>query len=235
MGKSKIPHAKPLLMFDAKSMLSLHPHGETGMGFTIGQVGEGDSAKNYAVMADGAALPLFNDSTFYSINDLVNRFPVPEQTQAGHAAFESGYPSRSIAALGLQSLAISSHYVGGAHGQFPLLANVTLKVPTIFYRYTRSAVDHKYLSQSNELDQKTYLTSDMDIEHANTGFAAVGRYALPIPLPCTYVHQYELPVDTKLQVGTVAPLFGQAGGGVEVFLQAKTKAIKHGSFVLKPY
>jgi len=54
----------------------------------------------------------------------------------------------------------------------------------------------------------------------------VGRYALPIPVPASFVFEYELPgtmvlqggasQPTVLQVGTVQPNFGQAGGGVEV-------------------
>lgn len=75
----------------------------------------------------------------------------------------------------------------------------------------------------------TYLTTLLDHSLTNTGFGAVGRYALPIPAPATHLYQYELPRGTSLGVGTVAPMFGQSGGGVE----AKIRSIPIGSRVVQ--
>lgn len=77
-----------------------------------------------------------------------------------------------------------------------------------------------------ELSKGTYLTTALDKIYANTGFAVVGRYALPVPLPATYCIQYEVPKGTQLKAGTVAPNFGQAGGGVEVLLNDDTVNVK---------
>lgn len=52
-----------------------------------------------------------------------------------------------------------------------------------------------------------------------SGFAAVGRYALPdLPPACT---RYELhpPTNTLVDCGASVPLYGQSGGGVEVCFQ----------------
>jgi hypothetical protein len=64
----------------------------------------------------------------------------------------------------------------------------------------------------------TYVTSERDANHATTGFAVVGRYALPNPLPA--IHRFEIAIAAPLPclAGTVSPAFGQAGGGVEIEL-----------------
>src|SRR2546421_104541 len=51
---------------------------------------------------------------------------------------------------------------------------------------------------------------------APSGFAAVGRYALPNVEPAMYVYEIEPRPETRIEFGTVAPAYGQAGGGVEV-------------------
>jgi hypothetical protein len=88
-----------------------------------------------------------------------------------------------------------------------------------FVRFSAFAADRRVLPDGTVLPG-TYMTSNADALLATTGFAVVGRYALPNPLPA--VHRFDLafPVGTPVLVGTVAPAFGQAGGGVEIELQA---------------
>ncbi len=62
----------------------------------------------------------------------------------------------------------------------------------------------------------TYLTSDDDMKLVNTGFGAVGRYALPSPFPASHVARCTPAPGETFRVGTTRPNFGQAGGGVEV-------------------
>jgi hypothetical protein len=76
------------------------------------------------------------------------------------------------------------------------------------------------------LAKGTYLTTDRDRQYANTGFAVVGRYALPIPIPASNVFEYELPSGTTLAIGTVLPNYGQAGGGVEIRTIADVAAVQ---------
>ncbi len=99
----------------------------------------------------------------------------------------------------------------GAH---PLLETITLVDPAKFYRYTSSSTDKRYAGSTLKAD--TYLTTVADKQFVNTGFGAVGRYALPLPVPASYENVYTIPAGTILNVGTVAPNYGQAGGGVEV-------------------
>jgi len=45
-----------------------------------------------------------------------------------------------------------------------------------------------------------------------------------MPLPSSNVFEYEIRKGAELRVGTVAPMFGQSGGGVEVQLQSRHSA-----------
>ena len=62
----------------------------------------------------------------------------------------------------------------------------------------------------------TFTFPPSELQFVPTGFAAVGRYALPsLPPAC---NRYELhpPANTPMRCGASVPLYGQAGGGVEV-------------------
>lgn len=62
----------------------------------------------------------------------------------------------------------------------------------------------------------TFTFPASELMFVPTGFSAVGRYALPsLPPAC---HRYELrpPANTPMYCGASVPLFGQAGGGVEI-------------------
>ena len=64
----------------------------------------------------------------------------------------------------------------------------------------------------------SYVTSERDANFSPSGFAAVGRYALPNILPAIFRFDIMVPKGTPGLVGTVSPAFGQAGGGVEIEL-----------------
>jgi hypothetical protein len=132
------------------------------------------------------------------------------------------------------SLSISPTFTGVA-GAIPLVASVKLPVCTTFVRYISSPIDRRFDSASNTLKAGTYLTSLLDRNHADTGFGSVGRYALPLPIPVSTVIEYTLPVGTHIEVGTVAPLFGQAGGGVEIKIVQDTVVHQGFTYPLPPY
>lgn len=64
----------------------------------------------------------------------------------------------------------------------------------------------------------TYVTSGRDATVVPSGFAAVGRYALPNPIAAIHRFDIEMAGGVAGLVGTVLPAFGQAGGGVEIEL-----------------
>ncbi len=127
----------------------------------------------------------------------------------------------------------------GAHN---LLGSITLKSATQFFRYTSSQKDLRFTSSQSpignipntgELSAGTYMTTQKDDAFVNTGFGAVGRFALPMPIPASYRHDYtvlpQINSPIKLDVGTVAPAFGQSGGGIEVKTTSKVDVIHNGT------
>lgn len=74
----------------------------------------------------------------------------------------------------------------------------------------------------------TYVTSERDAGVVPSGFAVVGRYALPNPISATNRFDIEVPGGISGLVGTVLPAFGQSGGGVEIELTngAPPKSVK---------
>ncbi|MCC7275467.1 MAG: hypothetical protein IT561_22550 [Alphaproteobacteria bacterium] len=83
-----------------------------------------------------------------------------------------------------------------------------------FVRFSAFANDRR-LAPGNGLLPGSYATSERDGQFVNTGYAAVGRYALPNPVAAQ--HRLAIVVGKAIGalVGTVRPAFGNAGGGVE--------------------
>lgn len=92
-----------------------------------------------------------------------------------------------------------------------------------FFRFSISSDDWRVDSHSGDFVPGTYATTATDRPLAPSGFAAVGRYALPNVRPASFVHLIAPPAGTKILVGTVAPAYGQAGGGVEVLFPEGAK------------
>ena len=106
-------------------------------------------------------------------------------------------------------------------GAFERIIEDSAPAGTVVYRVLSSSFrDSRFFD--GELAANTYVTTLLEQPYLNTGLAAVGRLALPLPLPASYVVQYQLKNDTNILVGTVAPQFGQSGGGVEVLLDNVT-------------
>lgn len=98
--------------------------------------------------------------------------------------------------------------------------------PPPFLYTTRQGDEFRRLSAFREdnrifkdgaLRHGSYGTTILDLNLANSGVAAVGRYALPNRLAACYVFQIIPPPGTNVLFGTVTPNFGLCGGGVEVY------------------
>lgn len=193
---------------------------ETGMDFYIV-----DTSLGFAVVLENAhTLPLYSDPTFYSLNDLLGGTPIPSNRQLNSTfAFHFAFANRcqAVTALLASPAPISTRWVSG-NGAIPLVNRYTLTKDTKFLRYISLPADPRYNSGTGELRAGTYLTSKLDSNHADSGFGSVGRFALPIPLPISSVIEYTLPAGSVIDAGTVAPNYGQAGGGVEICLTANT-------------
>lgn len=201
---------------------------ETGMGFQIVDTPTGI----VAVLESGRALPCYHDKLFYDVNDLVAGVPIPKNYENLSLNVLRVFANRLSSLAALQAAGISPKFTGNA-GAIPLIASYVLTQDTIFYRRLSSSVDNRYVA--GQLTAGSYLTTSLDQAYANSGFATVSRYSLPIPLPASHVVQYELPHGTTINAGTVAPMFGQAGGGVEVQLPSSQTVKKVGASVVADY
>ncbi|HEY6320411.1 MAG TPA: hypothetical protein VJA16_02505 [Thermoanaerobaculia bacterium] len=219
---------KILLRLDAQTEGRLAGYAEAGMGFYIvkGRIPGDDADREFLISGDNYLVPLA-DPKFFALADLLEgeAFPVPAVKPPSSSALAAAGQPTSLAitsALARHTATLPPGYQPAA-GAVPLLGTATLGAPTPLYRYTGSPNDLRFTNGS--LAQGSYLTTELDRGYANSGFAAVGRYALPLPVPASFVHVYVLPQGTTLRVGTALPSFGQAGGGVEVKLTANATPV----------
>jgi len=199
-----------LMVISDQSMKSVHSGYSTGMNFYVTETDMGF----LVVMESGEAMPLYTSHQFHCIDDHMNGIAPPSQrSKPQDISMKRVLENRNLALSALHSASVSQLYTGGTSA-FPLITMGKLATNTIFKRYTSSAMDHRFVD--GELTPGTYVTSTLDSSNANTGFGAVGRYALPIPLPASNVIEYEIEHNAEIEIGTVAPNFGQSGGGVEI-------------------
>lgn len=162
----------------------------------------------FYVRTNGTVLPLNGGGDFYDLSMLARAEPFPDNSR--QITLSRVTPCRVVSAV---IVSLPTGYVP-SRGAHPLLGKITLRYPTRFFRFASTPHDPRY--SAGHLSEGTYLSTQNDATFMNTGFGAVGRFALPMPIPASYRHDYTLPVNTVLAVGTVSPAFGQAGGGVEV-------------------
>jgi hypothetical protein len=92
----------------------------------------------------------------------------------------------------------------------------TTQANDVFYRCEHWLTSRRVLLSTGNVLAGTYGFPKSELPFVPTGFAAVARYALPnLPPAC---RQYEIrpPAGYTLKCGAAVPLYGQAGGGVEV-------------------
>ena len=205
-----------VLKFNEDSVHFLSSVPEAGMDFYL-VTGSSDRVARsitVAVRGNGLALPIEPTEEIYSLQNMLEGLTIPtDELLTAMAGI--------VTAAGVVRVTLPSGYMA-AVGAHQLLGSITLSHLTRFFRYTSSPADGRF--SAGQLNSDTYLTTFNDQQFVNSGFGAVGRYALPLPMPASYKHEYTLPAGTRLLVGTVAPQFGQSGGGVE----AKTISIVSG-------
>jgi len=89
-----------------------------------------------------------------------------------------------------------------------------------FHRFSAFNPDRRVNPTTGDFAPGTYATVDSEVPFVPSGFAAVGRFALPNNLPASHHYVIKAPVGASVSFGTVAPAFSQAGGGVEAFFSS---------------
>jgi len=98
-----------------------------------------------------------------------------------------------------------------------LVKHVSLAANRMFHRFSAFNPDRRVDPVTGSFLSGTYAAPESEVPFVPTGFVAVGRFALPVNLPASYHYEIEAPAGTSVDFGTVAPAFGQAGGGVEAY------------------
>ena len=213
--------------------LSQAAHAETGMNLQVAVVADGP----IAVLSDGSALPCYLSRRYYDLPDLLAGSPAPQRGPPNFSLPATYWVVarrlQAQAAIFASGTGATVPAVGPPTGAHPLLTRRTLTSAERFLRYISSPSDRRFTGSN--LLPGTYLTTDLESKTANSGFAAVGRFALPLPVPACTVIEYELSPGTVIDVGTVAPLFGQSGGGVEICVVSSPGVIWIGSSTVPEY
>jgi hypothetical protein len=92
-----------------------------------------------------------------------------------------------------------------------LVKNTVLSANRVFHRYAAFNPDRRVNSVTGDFAPGTYAVPESEVAFIPTGFAAVGRLALPNLLPASHHYIVEAPSGIPVSFGTVAPAFGQAG------------------------
>ena len=98
-----------------------------------------------------------------------------------------------------------------------LVKHVVLTGTRTFHRFSAFRPDRRVDPVTGDFLAGTYACPESEVRFLPTGFAVVGRFALPVNLPASKHYEILAPIGTVVDFGTVAPAFGQAGGGVEAF------------------
>lgn len=214
-------HFAPERMENLKSQLA-----EAGMGFWVIQVGRIERNQFAIVLSDEFILPCYQHDTYFDLEDYLRGDPWPVNGVVEDMAVHNSLEHRNAVVATLNKANIPTSFTG-ITGAVPLIGKIKLAKRTKLIRNLKSSTDFRFDPKAHILSAKTYLTTQKDILFANTGFAIVGRYSLPIALPASYFKVYELMEDADVEVGTVEPLFRQSGGGVEIRLVKDTLVRVH--------
>lgn len=98
-----------------------------------------------------------------------------ERSTATTPSVRECFSGRAAALQALQAANVSPRYTGST-GAFPLIASYALRRKAIFYRYLSGSSDPRFVGGVLKAD--TCLTARRDSKYLNTGFGAVGRFAL---------------------------------------------------------
>lgn len=126
-----------VLFLEPKGLtLQYREWGETGMGFQILNASIGSEILLVLVRSDGVVLPFQEHDEFYSVSDFVHGKPMVEleQLRLRELSVQRFYAFRFAALNALAEVHLPPGYKPVA-GAMPLIGEIILGGPTVFYRY----------------------------------------------------------------------------------------------------
>ena len=209
------------LHLDNSAIAELSAIPETGMGFQHVQAKFEGQVTQFLVINGTDAFQLnalglaegFDPSTIAANGEKVLRAALDDQ----FGFFSSNHP-RGFSLLSSR-IPVTSSPSAAPHFAPPssLVKRHTLAAPRQFFRYSAFNPDRRVNPHTGDWLPGTYGTTESETHFVPTGFVAVGRFALPLSLPASFRYEITAPLGTTVAFGTVAPAFGQSGGGVEAF------------------
>jgi hypothetical protein len=110
---------------------------------------------------------------------------------------------------------VPAPWAGSAvYGHLPFKSNTEDR--EVFFRWEAWPTSRRVLTGTMEIVPDTFASPHSEVPFIPTGFAAVGRAALPSLFPAVFRYEIKPPPTTPMLCGAVVPMFGQSGGGVEV-------------------
>jgi hypothetical protein len=98
-------------------------------------------------------------------------------------------------------------------GHLPYKA--TARGDEVFYRWEPFPRSRRVNQATGDISPGTYCAPASEVPFVPTGFAAVGRFALPNLSPANWRWEIRPTWGTSYRCGASVPLYGQSGGGVE--------------------
>jgi len=86
----------------------------------------------------------------------------------------------------------------------------------VFYRWEPFPKSRRIDKNTNTVLPGTFAAPATEVAFIACGFGAVSRFALPNLMPANWRWELRPPPKTVFRCGASVPLYGQAGGGVEV-------------------
>lgn len=206
---------------------------ETGMGFQLVDASLWGDTKQLLVFNADIALDLTRlDLENVSPNDtsalLRNEACIVEALRTATYTM--------VAAPGPRNFRLLTTRVSGVRAPTPavtasaLVKHVILSKVRTFHRFSAFNPDRRVDPLTGDFLPGTYAAPESEVPFVPTGFAAVGRFALPNTLPASNHYTIRAAIGTAVSFGTVAPAFSQAGGGVEAFFaNGATNQPPHGA------
>lgn len=202
---------------------------ETGIGFQLVSAQFRGAARRFLVLNAERALDISEMPDTLSDSDATVGSWLFDSL-SDPASFITSFPPRSFSLLSTRiTRGAQTRRLSGAQSRLmrpsTLVKYDLLKAPRRFHRFSPFYPDRRVDSATGSFVAGTYACPESEVPFVPTGFAAVGRFALPSPQPACQHYVIEAAAGTEVLFGTVAPAYGQAGGGVEALFPHGAKNV----------
>jgi hypothetical protein len=210
-----------VLQLSGEQIGALLSQPESGMGFQVVEISRPYAREEEVWIAFNAELALAFDDKLEMRRWSEHRSAIPVEWLRDQAVepgrlYQQPRVVVSRAGVGLQAVTY-----GPSSRVAPAPLSLVKQSVTIagaqYRRFSAFRYDKRVNPHTGDFSPGTYATTVVDEPLSPSGFAAVGRYALPNVSAASFVHSLTTGVGVVVHSGTVAPAYGQSGGGVEVF------------------